>query len=62
VVRSKFGTSLTRVEKGPADFATDADLEAEQAIRDILRAARPDDAIVGEEPARVRPAFSTPAP
>jgi myo-inositol-1(or 4)-monophosphatase len=55
VVRSKFGTSLTRVEKGPADFATDADLEAEQAIRDILRAARPDDAIVGEEHGRTGP-------
>ncbi|MEV0606151.1 inositol monophosphatase family protein [Polymorphospora rubra] len=52
VVRSRYGTSLTRVEKSGGDFATAADLEAEQAILDVLRAARPDDAVVGEESGR----------
>ena len=49
VVGTKYGTSLTRHDKSAIDFATDADLEAEQAIMGILRAARPDDAYVGEE-------------
>ncbi|MEV7225856.1 inositol monophosphatase family protein [Polymorphospora sp. NPDC051019] len=52
VVRSRYGTSLARVEKGGGDFATAADLEAEQAILDVLRAARPDDTVVGEESGR----------
>lgn len=49
VVRSRYGTSLARVEKAGGDFATAADLEAERAIRDVLRAARPGDAVIGEE-------------
>ncbi|MEV6929340.1 inositol monophosphatase family protein [Dactylosporangium sp. NPDC051485] len=52
VVRSYYGASLTRFEKSAADFATTADIEAERAILDVLRAARPDDALVGEESGR----------
>ncbi|MCC9307869.1 inositol monophosphatase family protein [Kitasatospora sp. RB6PN24] len=49
VVREMFGASLARFDKGAGDFATAADLAAEQAILDVLRAARPDDAVTGEE-------------
>lgn len=52
VVRSRYGTPVARVEKPGGDFATTADLEAERAILDVLRAARPDDAVVGEESGR----------
>jgi myo-inositol-1(or 4)-monophosphatase len=49
VVRARFGTPLTRLEKSAMDFATDADIEAENAILDVLRAVRPTDAYHGEE-------------
>jgi myo-inositol-1(or 4)-monophosphatase len=49
VARSRYGGSLSRLAKSALDFATDADIEAEQAITGVLRAARPDDAILGEE-------------
>ncbi len=49
VVRARFGTALARFDKAPMDFATDADIEAERAILDVLRAARPADAFQGEE-------------
>jgi myo-inositol-1(or 4)-monophosphatase len=49
IVRARFGTSLGRIEKAPMDFATDADVDAENAILDVLRAARPSDAYQGEE-------------
>lgn len=49
VVRAKYGTDLVRHAKGPGDFATDADLEAEQAILAVIRTARPGDGFVGEE-------------
>jgi myo-inositol-1(or 4)-monophosphatase len=49
VVRSKYGTRLTRIAKTALDFATDADIEAEAAIMTVLRAARPDDRLIGEE-------------
>lgn len=49
VVRARFGTSLERLEKAPMDFATDADIDAEHTILDVLRAARPADAYQGEE-------------
>jgi len=52
VVRSHYGRSLTRFGKPGGDFATTADIEAEQAILDLLRAARPDDLVVGEESGR----------
>jgi myo-inositol-1(or 4)-monophosphatase len=49
VVRRKYGAALNRYDKSPTDFATEADLAAERAILDVLRAARPDDAVIGEE-------------
>lgn len=49
IVRRRFGTSLRRLAKSAGDFATVADLEAEEAILGVLRAARPDDAVTAEE-------------
>ncbi|WP_030018460.1 inositol monophosphatase family protein [Streptomyces monomycini] len=49
VVRDMYGQRLARIDKGGGDFATAADVAAEQAILDVLRAARPDDAVLGEE-------------
>lgn len=49
VARARFGTALSRLDKGAGDFATDADIEAEQAIAAVLRAARPGDSRQGEE-------------
>jgi myo-inositol-1(or 4)-monophosphatase len=49
VVRARFGTALERIDKSALDFATAADIEAEQAILDVLRAERPGDAVVAEE-------------
>jgi myo-inositol-1(or 4)-monophosphatase len=39
----------TRIDKGAGDFATAADVEAEKVILGVIRAARPDDAVLGEE-------------
>src|SRR5262245_15652811 len=55
VVRSRYGSPLTRFEKSAGDFATTVDIEAEKAIFDVLRAARPDDLVVGEESGRAGP-------
>jgi myo-inositol-1(or 4)-monophosphatase len=55
VVRSRYGAALERFEKSAGDFATVADIEAERAVLDVLRAARPDDAVVGEESGRSGP-------
>jgi myo-inositol-1(or 4)-monophosphatase len=52
VVRSQYGTSLTRFEKSAGDFATSADIDAEKAILDVLRTAHPDDVVLGEESGR----------
>ncbi len=52
VVRDMYGTSPQRFDKGAGDFATAADLAAEKAILDVLRTARPDDAVTGEESGR----------
>ncbi|MFJ4278429.1 inositol monophosphatase family protein [Streptomyces massasporeus] len=49
VVRALYGRRLARVDKGAGDFATTADIESEKAILDVIRAARPDDAVLGEE-------------
>ncbi|MGW6277202.1 inositol monophosphatase family protein [Kribbella sp. NPDC055071] len=49
VVRAKYGAAVSRHEKSATDFATDADLEAEQAILGLIRQARPTDAFLGEE-------------
>lgn len=55
VVRDGYGRALDRYAKSPTDFATAADVGAERAIRSVLRAARPDDAVVGEEAGRTGP-------
>jgi myo-inositol-1(or 4)-monophosphatase len=52
VVRTMFGGSQVRFEKPGGDFATAADVQAEQAILDVLRSNRPDDAVTGEETGR----------
>ncbi|MFJ4908295.1 inositol monophosphatase family protein [Streptomyces sp. NPDC093249] len=49
VVRAMYGQRLDRIDKGAGDFATTADVEAERAILGVIRAARPDDAVLGEE-------------
>lgn len=49
VVRAMYGQRLARIDKGAGDFATAADVEAEKAILDVIRAARPDDSVLGEE-------------
>jgi myo-inositol-1(or 4)-monophosphatase len=52
VVRAHYGSVLARFEKPAGDFATSADVTGEQAILDVLRAARPDDAVLAEETGR----------
>jgi myo-inositol-1(or 4)-monophosphatase len=52
VVRAMFGSPLARLDKSGGDFATTADLEAEKAVIGIIRAARPADAVTGEESGR----------
>ncbi|GIG92852.1 inositol monophosphatase family protein [Plantactinospora endophytica] len=52
VVRSRYGTALDRFDKGAGDFATAADIEAEKVIVELLRTARPDDTVLGEESGR----------
>ncbi|MYV48394.1 inositol monophosphatase family protein [Streptomyces sp. SID2888] len=52
VVRTLYGRRLARIDKGGGDFATAADVEAERTILGVLRAARPDDAVLGEESGR----------
>lgn len=49
VVRAKYGSRLTRFAKSATDFATDADVDAERVILNLLRQARPGDQLVGEE-------------
>lgn len=49
VVRARYGAELTRIAKTATDFATDADVDAERAILQVLRTARPADDLVGEE-------------
>ncbi|MEU9922458.1 inositol monophosphatase family protein [Streptomyces griseoluteus] len=52
VVREGYGKDLARIDKGAGDFATAADVAAERAILDVIRAARPHDAVLGEEGGR----------
>jgi myo-inositol-1(or 4)-monophosphatase len=49
VVQAMFGSALARFDKSGGDFATAADLAAEKAITELIRAARPADAMTGEE-------------
>ncbi|MFC9155868.1 inositol monophosphatase family protein [Streptomyces bauhiniae] len=52
VVRAGYGKELARIDKGAGDFATAADVAAERAVLDVIRAARPQDAVLGEEGGR----------
>lgn len=49
VARSRYGAHNRRFEHEGADFSTEADIEAERAIRAVLSDLRPADAVVGEE-------------
>lgn len=49
VALASWRTPVARHGKGGIDFATDADLASERAVRDTLREQRPDDAVTGEE-------------
>ena len=49
IVRDLYGQQLARIDKGGGDFATTADVAAEKAILGVIRAARPNDAVLGEE-------------
>ncbi|GGU28961.1 hypothetical protein GCM10007979_29820 [Nocardioides albus] len=52
VVREMYGTDLSQFDKSPTDFATEADLASEKAIRETIATYRPDDAFEGEETGR----------
>jgi myo-inositol-1(or 4)-monophosphatase len=58
VVRARYGASLARLEKAQGDFATAADIEAETAIINVLRSARPSDAVLAEESGHTGPAVA----
>ena len=49
VVRAAYGGAVTRHAKAGHDFATDTDIEAEQAILAVIAEHRPADGRVGEE-------------
>jgi myo-inositol-1(or 4)-monophosphatase len=49
VIRSFYRAPVTRYAKGDSDFATGADLVAEQTILAVIGAARPGDRFVAEE-------------
>jgi myo-inositol-1(or 4)-monophosphatase len=51
ILIERFGSerALDRTKSSPTDLVSEADLLAEQAIRDVLAARAPDDAIMGEE-------------
>lgn len=51
-VRAAYGQALSVHAKSGIDFATNADIEAERAILDVISAALPDDAVEGEETGR----------
>jgi myo-inositol-1(or 4)-monophosphatase len=50
-LRARFGERArgVRTKSGPTDLVSDADFAAESAIRSVLEARRPGDAILGEE-------------
>jgi myo-inositol-1(or 4)-monophosphatase len=49
VAGAHYGADTRRYDHAGVDFSTDADIEAERAIRAVLSEHRPRDAIVGEE-------------
>ena len=52
VVRLRFGSALQRLDKGDGDFATNADVEAENAMIALLHRERPADVVLAEESGR----------
>ncbi|MGW2207931.1 inositol monophosphatase family protein [Streptomyces sp. NPDC001781] len=54
-VREGYGEEQARIDKGAGDFATAADVASERAVLDVIRAARPEDAVLGEEGGRRGP-------
>lgn len=52
VVREMYGTDLSHFDKSPTDFATEADIASEKAIRETIATYRPEDAFEGEETGR----------
>lgn len=52
MVCQSYGSALTNHAKSPTDFATNADIEAERAILDVITNFRPEDAVEGEESGR----------
>ncbi|MFD7074861.1 inositol monophosphatase family protein [Nocardioides sp. NPDC059952] len=52
VVREMYGTDLSHFDKSPTDFATEADIASEKAIRETIATYRPEDAFEGEESGR----------
>ncbi len=59
MIRRWYGLPVGRHRKTGNDFATDADIEAEVAVRDIVQSARPDDGFIGEELGASAPAART---
>ena len=56
VLMSYFGRAAEGLDakSSPTDLVSDADREAEEPIRELLRAERPDDGLIGEEGSRPR--------
>ncbi|GGR52373.1 fructose-1,6-bisphosphatase/inositol monophosphatase family enzyme [Nocardioides luteus] len=52
VVRGMYGSELSHFDKSPTDFATEADIASEKAIRETIATYRPGDAFEGEETGR----------
>lgn len=48
-VRGRYAMDLSQLAKTPTDFATEADLAAEEEIHRVISAARPSDGFEGEE-------------
>lgn len=55
ILERMFGNAGRIMKKGDIDLVTDADLESEKAILDIIRGKFPDDGIHSEEAGRVNP-------
>lgn len=49
IVLALSGQNLEHIGKGHNDFSTQADIDSEKAILDIIREEKPHDAVVGEE-------------
>ena len=52
VVKQMYGTDLSHFDKSATDFATEADIASEKAVRETIATYRPEDAFEGEETGR----------